>query len=169
MRIFLIGYMGCGKSTMGRKLSQQLDIAFIDLDKYIEEKYFKTIPQIFEQEGEPAFREKEQAALIEVAEFDNVIVATGGGAPCFFDNMELMNEAGLCVFLDVETEELANRLIHSKTERPLIKGKSPHKLVDFIEGMMQKRRPFYEKASHILRGKEILPEQVTALIESKSE
>ena len=69
---------------MGRKLSKELEVTFIDLDKYIEEKYFKTIPQIFAEEGEEAFRKKERASLQEVAEFDSVIVATGGGAPCFF-------------------------------------------------------------------------------------
>ena len=169
MKIFLIGYMGCGKSTMGRMLSQNLNIAFIDLDKYIEEKYFKTIPQIFEQEGEDEFRRKEQAALKEVADFEDVIVATGGGAPCFFNNIDVMNEAGLCVFLDVDTAELANRLIHSKTERPLIKGKSPEELEDFIEGMMIRRRPFYEKAKCILKGKEILPEHVIDKIDIRSE
>jgi shikimate kinase len=159
--------MGCGKTTMGRKLSQKLDISFVDLDKYIEQKYLKTISQIFEEEGEPAFREKERLSLNEVADFDEVIVATGGGAPCFFDNIDVMNEAGLCVFLDVNAEELADRLIHSKTERPLIKGKSPDELVGFIESMMQKRRPFYEKARHILKGKEIKPEQVISLIGPK--
>lgn len=169
MKIFLIGYMGCGKSTMGRKLSQMLDIAFIDLDKYIEEKYFKTIPQIFEQEGEDEFRRKEQAALKEVADFEDVIVATGGGAPCFFNNMDMMNKAGLCVFLDVDAAELASRLIHSKTERPLIKGKSTEELEDFIEGMMVRRRPFYEKAKCILKGNEILPEHVIAKIDTRSE
>lgn len=168
MRIFLIGYMGCGKSTMGSNLSQILDLTFIDLDTYIEEKYLKTVPQIFEQEGEAAFRQKEQASLKEVAQFDDVIVATGGGAPCFFDNIEVMNNAGLCVFLDIDTDELADRLIHSKTERPLIIGKSPEQLIDFIESMMQKRRPFYEKAKYILKGKEIMPEQVIALIESEN-
>lgn len=160
----MIGYMGCGKSTMGRKLSQKLDVVFVDLDKYIEEKYSKTVPQIFAEEGEDAFRLKERAALEEVAAFDEVIVATGGGAPCFFDNMELMNESGLCVFLDVDYEELADRLIHSKTERPLIKGKSPEELVGFIESMMLKRRPFYEKAKCVLKGNEIKPEQVIAEI-----
>jgi shikimate kinase len=156
--------MGCGKSTMGRKLSEKLDVVFVDLDKYIEEKYFKTVPQIFAEEGEDAFRLKERAALEEVAAFDEVIVATGGGAPCFFDNMELMNESGLCVFLDVGYAELADRLIHSKTERPLIKGKSPEELVGFIESMMLKRRPFYEKAECVLKGNEIKPEQVIELL-----
>jgi len=164
MRIFLIGYMGCGKSTMGRALAASLNLTFIDLDTYLEERYFKTIPQIFAEEGEESFRLKERKVLEEVAAFDQVIVATGGGAPCFFDNMELMNLSGICFFLDVEIESLVNRLIHAKTERPLIKGKSPEELRLFIEGMMQKRRPFYEKAKHILRGKDLSPNQVIELL-----
>lgn len=166
MKVFLIGYMGCGKSTLGRKLSEQLNIPFIDLDKYIEQKYFKSIPQIFAEEGETEFRKKEQKALREVADFERIIVATGGGAPCFFDNMELMNQAGLCVFLDVPTAELADRLSQSKTERPLIKGKSKEELLAFIENAMAVRRPFYEKARCILRGDQILPEQIIAEIKN---
>jgi shikimate kinase len=164
MKIFLIGFMGCGKSTLGRKLASVLNLTFIDLDTFLEEKYFRTIPQIFAEEGEDAFRKKEQNVLEEVSAFDDVIVATGGGAPCFFDNMELMNVAGFCVFLDVATDSLVNRLIHAKTERPLIKGKTPEELHEFIEMMMLKRRPFYEKARYILRGSEILPDQVIELV-----
>jgi shikimate kinase len=164
MRIFLIGYMGCGKSTMGRALAASLNLTFIDLDTYLEERYFKTIPQIFAEEGEESFRLKERKMLEEVAAFDLVIVATGGGAPCFFDNMDLMNSSGVCFFLDVDIDSLVNRLIHAKTERPLIKGKSPEELRLFIEGMMQKRRPFYEKARYILKGSEIIPSQVIGLL-----
>ena len=156
--------MGCGKSTLGRKLAAALNLAFIDLDTFLEEKYFRTIPQIFAEEGEAAFRKKEQNVLHEVSAFDNVIVATGGGAPCFFDNMELMNSTGFCIFLDIETDSLVNRLIHAKTERPIIKGKSPDELHHFIEEMMLKRRPFYEKARYILKGSEIKSEQVLELI-----
>ncbi len=167
MKIFLIGYMASGKSTIGRKLSQELGVPFIDLDKYIEEKYFKTIPQIFEQEGEDAFRKKEHTSLKEVAEFESAVIATGGGAPCFFDNIDVMNQSGFCVFLDVDAEELASRLMQSKTERPLIKGKSPDELVDFIESMMAKRRPFYEKAKCVLKGKDIQAEDVVAEMEGE--
>ena len=161
--------MGCGKSTLGRKLAATLNLTFIDLDTFLEERYFRTIPQIFAEEGEDSFRSKERKVLEEVSAFDNVIVATGGGAPCFFDNMELMNSSGFCVFLDVAVESLVYRLIHAKVERPLIKGKSPEELHGFIEMMMQKRRPFYEKASYILKGAEISPEQVMELIKHKSE
>lgn len=164
MRIYLIGYMGCGKSTLGRKLAAALQLSFIDLDTFLEEKYFRTIPQIFAEEGESGFRLKEQKVLHEVAAFDNIIVATGGGAPCFFDNMEIMNSSGFCIFLDIDTQSLVNRLIHAKTERPIIKGKSPDELYHFIEEMMQKRRPFYEKAHYILKGSEIRPEQVIELL-----
>lgn len=166
MRIYLIGYMGCGKSTLGRKLAATLNLDFIDLDTFLEEKYFKTIPQIFAVEGEGAFRIKEQKVLHEVSAFDDVVVATGGGAPCFFDNMEVMNNSGFCFFLDVDTESLVKRLIHSKTERPIIKGKSPEELHLFIDQMMLKRRPFYEKARYIIKDNEIKPEQVLELLDN---
>jgi shikimate kinase len=168
MRIFLIGFMGCGKSTLGRTLAAELKLTFIDLDSFLEEKYFKTIPQIFAEEGEEVFRRKERKVLEEVCGFDDVILATGGGAPCFFDNMELMNESGFCVFLDVDIRSLVSRLIHAKTERPLIKGKSPEELHEFIEGLLAKRRPFYEKARHILKGSEITSTQVIDLLNDKT-
>lgn len=156
--------MGSGKSTLGRLLATTLNLAFIDLDTFLEEKYFRRIPQIFKEEGEAGFRKKEQKVLQEVSAFDDVIVATGGGAPCFFDNMEVMNSTGFCIFLDVDTDSLVNRLIHAKTERPIIKGKSPKQLHQFIEEMMLKRRPYYEKARCILKGSEITPEQVIELL-----
>lgn len=159
--------MGCGKSTMGRSLATSLGLTFVDLDTYLEERFFKTIPQIFAEEGEDAFRRKERKVLEEVAAFDNVIVATGGGAPCFFDNMDLMNRSGFCIFLDVDIETLIYRLTHARIERPLIKGKSPEELREFIDGLMQKRRPFYEKAHYILTGKEIIAEQVIELVKKK--
>ncbi|MBL7973254.1 MAG: shikimate kinase [Prolixibacteraceae bacterium] len=168
MRIFLIGFMGCGKSTLGRALASEFKLTFVDLDHFLEEKFFRTIPQIFAEEGEEGFRMKERKALEEVACFDDVIVATGGGAPCFFDNMELMNDSGFCIFLDVEIDSLVKRLLHAKTERPLIKGKSPEELRIFIEGMLAKRRPFYERARYVLRGNEIPVRQVVDLIRSVS-
>lgn len=166
MRIFLIGYMGSGKSTLGRSLALELKMTFIDLDSFLEEKYFRTIPQIFAEEGEEGFRRKERKVLEEVSAFDDVIVATGGGAPCFFDNMNLMNNSGFCIFLDIATDALVSRLIHAKTERPLIKGKSPEELHDFINEMMLKRRPFYEKARYILKGNEIHTDQVVQLLKA---
>jgi shikimate kinase len=152
MKIYLVGYMGCGKSTIGRKVADLLGISFIDLDKYIEERYFKTVPAIFAEEGEKAFRDKERTSLIEVSQFEDVVIGTGGGAPCFYDNIELMNNNGVTVYISPDTEVLANRLIKSKTERPLIAGKSREELVLFIEEALKKRSPFYEKSKIIIRG-----------------
>ena len=158
--------MGCGKTTLGRKLAATLNLTFIDLDTFLEEKYFRTIPQIFQEEGEAGFRRKEQNVLQEVSTFDDVIVATGGGAPCFFDNMEVMNNTGFCIFLDVDTDSLVSRLINAKTERPIIKGKSPDELHHFIDEMMLKRRPFYEKTRYILKGSEIKSDHVIELLKN---
>ena len=167
MRIYLVGYMGCGKSTIGRKVADLMGICFIDLDKYIEERYFKTVPAIFAEEGEKAFREKERVSLIEVSQFEDVVVGTGGGAPCFYDNMEVMNSHGITIYISPDTEVLAGRLIKSKTERPLIVGKSREELVLFIEEALKKRAPFYERAKIIIRGENNLdPNLVINLIDN---
>jgi shikimate kinase len=164
MRIYLIGYMGSGKSTLGRNLARHAGLHFIDLDKYIEERNCRSVPQIFALEGEESFRMKERKALEEVSEFDNVVVATGGGAPCFYDNMELMNRTGITIFLDIHPEILAKRLIISKTERPLIKGKSKKELEEFIEENLHKRRLFYEQSRIRICHPEMHPDLIIRLI-----
>lgn len=160
MRIYLVGYMGCGKSTIGRKVAEILGISFVDLDKYIEERYFKTVPAIFAEEGEERFREKERISLLEVSQFENIVVGTGGGAPCFFENMDLMNNNGVTVYIAPDTNVLAARLLKSKTERPLIVGKSPEELISFINNALLKRAPFYEKSKIIIRGENNLDPQL---------
>lgn len=170
MRIFLTGYMGCGKSTIGRKVAALLGINFIDLDKYIEERNFKSVPDIFAQDGEESFRLKERQALQEVAEFEEIVVGTGGGAPCFFDNMQLMNQAGITIYLAPDNETLAFRLLKSKTERPLIAGKSREELLSFIQLALDKRAPFYEQSKIIIRGQnDVKPEEVLNLIQEYSQ
>lgn len=148
MRIYLIGYMGCGKSTLGRRLAKHLGLQFVDMDHYIEERNYKTIPQIFAEEGEDEFRKKERKALEELSEFTDIVIATGGGAPCFFDNIDLMNRTGKTVYLNMHPKILAHRLLNSKTERPLIKGKSPEELVAFIDDTLKKRNEFYMQAQY---------------------
>jgi shikimate kinase len=147
MRIYLTGYMGCGKSTLGRKLARHAGLQFIDMDQYIEERNYKTIPQIFAEEGEAEFRKKERKALEELSEFTDVVIATGGGAPCFFDNMDLMNRTGKTIYMDIDPKILATRLLKSKTERPLIKGKSEEELVHFIGETLEKRNVYYSLAN----------------------
>lgn len=148
MRIYLIGYMGSGKSTLGRRLAMHLGVQFVDMDHYIEERNCKTIPQIFEEDGEAEFRKKERKALEELSEFTDIVIATGGGAPCFFDNIDLMNRTGKTIYLNIDPTILADRLLHSKTERPLIKGKSRDELVAFIDDTLKKRNEFYMQAKY---------------------
>lgn len=148
MRIYLIGYMGCGKSTLGKKLAKHAGLQFVDMDHYIEKRNCKSIPQIFSEEGETEFRKKERKALEELSEFSNVVIATGGGAPCFFDNIDLMNRTGKTIYLNIDPKILAARLMQSKTERPLIKGKSKEELVTFIDETLKKRNEFYMQAHY---------------------
>jgi len=131
---------------LGWKLATHLGVQFVDMDNYIEERNCKTIPQIFAEEGEAEFRNKERKALEELSEFTDIVIATGGGAPCFFDNIDLMNETGKTVYLNIDPAILADRLLKSKTERPLIKGKSREELVAFIDDTLRKRNEFYAQA-----------------------
>lgn len=146
MRIYLIGYMGSGKSTVGKELAQTLNLQFIDLDSYIEDRNLKTIPEIFASEGEEGFRKAEQKSLHEVSEFENIVIATGGGAPCFFDNMDHIKKTGTSLYLEGSPRILAERLINSKTERPLIKGKTEEELIAFIDETLAKRNNWYKRA-----------------------
>ncbi len=145
--------MGCGKTTLGKRLAEHTGFAFLDLDGYIEQKYLKTVATIFAEMGQDAFREIERKMLSEVADFENVVIATGGGAPCFFDNIDLMNNAGLTVYIKLTPEQLAFRLEHSRAgKRPLIAGKSGEELRQFIEDGLRQREQYYLQAKLILAG-----------------
>jgi shikimate kinase len=156
-RYFLIGYMGSGKTTYGRLMAKELDLTFIDLDVYIESEERKSIDQIFMEIGEDGFRLIEKKALRSVSEIENVIIATGGGTPCFFDNMEFMNSKGKTIYLRTSVRELRDRLKMSKTKRPLISGKDLRELEDFIAVNLEKREPFYLKAKYILDTDDLNP------------
>ena len=166
MRIYLIGYMGCGKSTLGKKLARHAGLQFVDMDHYIEKRNCKTVPQIFAEEGEAEFRKKERKALEELSEFSDVVIATGGGAPCFFDNVELMNRTGKTIYLNINPKILAERLMKSKTERPLIKGKSKEELVRFIDETLKRRNEFYTQAHYQITRPDIDLKEVMAMIQN---
>ncbi|MBQ3605428.1 MAG: shikimate kinase [Muribaculaceae bacterium] len=144
--IFLIGYMGCGKSTMGRAVSALTGVPFIDLDNYIEQRFHLTVREIFAQRGEDGFRDVERRMLQEVADFEDVIVACGGGTPCFFDNMEYMNTHGTTVFLNTPIDRLHSRLMRGRHKRPLIADKDDEELMTFIKEALAKRMDHYSKA-----------------------
>jgi shikimate kinase len=139
-RIFLVGLPGAGKSTVGKYIAAELGYTFIDLDERIETIAGQTIHDIFEQEGEERFREYERDALRAITD-EKVVVATGGGAPCFHGNMDWMNAYGLTVFLNPPLDIILARIAH-ETHRPLLKGDSKEKM----EELMEKREKFYKKS-----------------------
>ncbi len=149
-RIILIGYMGAGKTTIGRALAKELGLDFYDLDWYIENRRRKKIPQIFEELGEEGFRKIEHNMLHEVAEFEDVIISCGGGTPCFFDNIDYMNQQAQVVYLHCTPEVLHGHLLMGRVERPLIKGKSPEELISFIKEQLATREQYYTKARYTL-------------------
>ncbi|MBR4757471.1 MAG: shikimate kinase [Bacteroidaceae bacterium] len=149
-RIILIGYMGAGKTTIGRQLAMALGLQFYDLDWYIEMRYHKKVSEIFAEEGEEHFRDLEQRMLHEVAEFEDVVISCGGGTPCFFDNMEYMNQQAETIYLKIEPEVLAMHLKMGRTVRPLILGKSEDELLQYIKDSLVVREPYYMKAKHII-------------------
>ena len=149
-RIILIGYMGAGKTTVGKVLSKELGLEFYDLDWYIESRMRKTVPQLFAERGEDGFRKIEHNMLHEVAEFENTVISCGGGTPCFFDNIEYMNQQAQVVYLKASPEVLYKHLLMGKTERPLLKGKSPEELILFIREQLEKREEFYKQAQYSL-------------------
>ena len=149
-RVILIGYMGSGKTTIGKALSKETGMMFYDLDWYIESRMRKSVSQIFAEKGEEGFRKIEHNMLHEVAEFEDVIISCGGGTPCFFDNMDYLNQQGEVIYLKASPETLYKHLMMAKIERPLLKGKSTDELIAYITEHLKQREPFYEKARHML-------------------
>lgn len=150
--IFIIGYMGCGKTTFGKALSAATGIPFIDLDFYIEQRYHATVREIFDRYGEDGFRKIEKEMLHEVADFEDTIISCGGGTPCFFDNVDHMNEHGTTVWLQACQECLFSRLIRKREKRPLLAGHTDDEIREIISEQLKKREPFYSKAKVIWKG-----------------
>lgn len=148
--IILIGYMCVGKTTIGKELAKRRGQMFYDLDWYIEERFRKRVPQIFAEEGEEAFRKKERNMLHEVAEFENVVVSCGGGTPCFFDNIDYMNQAAEVIYLKASPETILSHLKISKGKRPLLEEMSPEELQTFVTDQIQTREDFYLRARHVV-------------------
>jgi shikimate kinase len=147
--IIIIGYMGAGKTTVGKALAKELGVMFYDLDWYIETRMHKTVKEIFDEKGEEGFRIIEHNMLHEVAEFENVVVSCGGGTPCFFDNMDYMNQLGTTIYLKATPETLHAHLQMGKGVRPLLLNKTPEEVETFIKEQLKRREPFYLKAQHI--------------------
>lgn len=160
MRVFIIGFMGCGKTKWGGKLAAHLEYDFIDLDEVLEQKAGMTIAEYFSSFGEDAFRELESSILKETLYPDNVIVSTGGGLPCFFDNMAWMNANGETLYIQLAPATLADRLENAKTQRPVLQGKKGDELIAFIAAKLAEREGFYKEAKHIVNGIDLSVERL---------
>ena len=147
-----MGFMGAGKTTLGKALAKDLDVSFIDLDQYIECRFMKSVSQIFALKGEQGFREIESRMLREAGEFDDVIVSCGGSTPLIGDNMDFMLEHGQTVYLKCDNETLLRRLKVARSQRPLIASKTDDELAAFIESETARREPGYLRAEFICPG-----------------
>lgn len=159
--LFLIGFMGCGKSTLGKKMAKQMEYTFVDLDDCLVKKAGMSINQYFEKYGESAFRALEKEVLQSLAGKSRLIVATGGGTPCFYDNMEWMNSSGKTLYIQLSPRTLASRLSQGEaSKRPLIKDKSAEELLNFITETLQQRERYYLQAQVIVDGLQYNPKQL---------
>jgi shikimate kinase len=155
MRIFLIGFMGSGKSTVGKRIALHLNYSFIDMDRVIENEAGMPINRIFDEKGEDEFRRIEHELVLKISKMKKVVVSTGGGVPCFFNNMEIINKNGISIYLKMTPEDLLKRLKGSKYERPLIRDLSTAELADYITEKLREREPYYLKSKHVVDGTEL--------------
>jgi shikimate kinase len=165
--IFFVGFMGCGKTTWSRKLAAKLGYEFIDLDHVLEEQAGMSIAEYFSSFGEESFRELESAVLKQTKYPENAVVSTGGGLPCFFDNMDWMNANGKTVYIKLSPKTLADRLENGKAKRPLLRDKHGDELIAFITDKLAEREGFYLKAALIADGLHMSPEYLEELVSDK--
>ena len=166
MKVFLVGLAGSGKTTLGKELATVLDVDFVDLDVVIKQHAQMTIPEIFEQKGETYFRDIESQLLREtIQNNDNIVMSTGGGAPCFRQNMEFIVQNGVSIFLNVPLKTLAKRVMDDGiANRPLYKGLTKEALLSKIQGQFDERYPFYKKSHITLEGDTLSVHDIIAQI-----
>lgn len=150
MKYFLVGYMACGKTRRGKEMAAELGIRFIDLDAYIVEREHRTVAAIFAEDGEERFRKLESRYLKEVCElYEDFVLSTGGGVPCFNDNMQYMNSQGHTVFLNTDIDIIVERLIRGKHKRPIVSKLKDEEIRDFVCHHLQERMRFYLQAKEV--------------------
>ncbi len=160
MKLLFIGLPASGKSTIAKEFAVLNDLCFIDTDVYIEDKYQIKILEIFNKFGEDKFREFENIALKDILQKENIVVATGGGLPCFNNNMEILNKFGTTIYLKASKEIIFSRLTNDKNIRPLIQGKSEQEIILYIENTLKEREPFYKQAHLIIDAEKSIAEQI---------
>ena len=154
-KIYLVGYMGAGKTTAARRLAQRLGWEVADTDDLFEAKYKISVCDFFNKYDEPLYRKLESEVLKETEKLENVVISTGGGTACYFDNMDWMNQHGLTVFLRISQKAVVDRLVHAKRKRPLAEGKSEEELVAFVEQHYTGRLPFYKQARITVKAEDL--------------
>ena len=164
MIVYLIGYMGSGKTTVGKKLARALDYSFVDLDYLIEEEQGQSISKIFDEQGEDAFREIEKLELHKTFSLNDTVVSLGGGTPCYFDNLEQINKHGRSVYLKLSAASLASRLQNSKTPRPIIKGLSDGELFEFVQQQLGEREQFYNRSHLLIKGENLKVQELVEIL-----
>ena len=164
-RIFLIGFMGSGKSTHGSSLAKKIGYDFIDMDQLIEQTSGMTIPGIFQEHGETTFRKWEYDILLELCARERLVISTGGGAPCHHDLMHIMNRNGCTIYIKLPAAVLKDRLLQSQTRRPLIEEKSASELLDFIQTLLKQREIFYKQANFTVDGVNLNTEMLELLVQ----
>ena len=157
---------GSGKSTLSEFISEKLNLKRIDLDEEIVHFEKKSIEDIFRDSGEDYFREVERQMVEKACKLDNAIISTGGGAPCFHNNIEMMNNAGTTIFLSVPVHTLVSRMQSFDSNRPMLNGKSTEELKKFLEQKIEERRAFYQKADLTLNGENIRGDEIIAALKS---
>lgn len=166
MKIFLVGLPGSGKSTSGRQLSSLMSLEFLDLDQQIEQLTQMPISEVFQKYGETHFRELERDTLNKLShERQQFVLATGGGTPCFHQNMETMNQAGITIFLDIPSREIIGRMSKKGIEnRPLFRSLNPDNMVAEFDRKFSHRIPFYQQAKIEISGDTVTAERIAHLI-----
>ena len=160
----IVGFMGSGKSTIGKQIAGKKGIGFTDLDKYIQESTGRSISSIFKECGEERFREIESQCLHDVLTIPDQVIALGGGTPCFLNNIEIIKTLSSSVYLKVSPEDLTRRLLRSKNPRPLIKGKSREELLDFVRQKLAEREKYYLQADFIIQSDQIQVDDLLSLV-----
>lgn len=164
-RVYIIGFMGVGKTTLGKKLARRLGYSYIDTDKLLEHKYKISIDSFFLKYGEELFREFEYQCLTETFELKNCVVSTGGGLPCYYDAIERINENGTSVYLQMDAKAIYNRLINSKQKRPLVKNLSSNELLEYIIKKLDSRKEYYNQAHITVPGIDVDLGSLVSLLE----
>jgi len=164
MRVYLIGYMASGKSWLGKELAASTGYDFIDLDMLFESRFRISILDFFAKYGEPLFRKFERQLLQESSGIEHGIVSTGGGTPCYFDNMDFILSSGTSIYLRMTVEELVKRMSSVKKKRPLLKNIPPEEITDFVKDQLAEREPYYMRAKHIFDGPEYPVEEIVELV-----